>query len=402
MRGTDFSRSPGQSSTSATSEQARLDEAIERADDLLMASLKSDDKRRRRRTRIYLGGSIMLLAICVLLGLSWQGELARNNAAPVEESGQLAQAGWQLWQRQQFAEAATKFEQAVKLAPKNTNAWNGLGWSYFNGGDYDDAKKAFGKVITLEPKHPAALNGLGQMALLKRDYKTAETYLLKAAPQASAAWYGLARIYLLQGKYDEAKKWAKKIVDSGQADEGAKKMLEAAEAKNLSPELRRTIEPPDPAEKISADPMRGWRLFNQGRTSEAKEIFAAALEQSPDNGAALNGLGWCLLISGETAEAKPYFEKVIQAEPRAAGAMNGLARALKSEGDLDGAIKVWEQSIHVSSGATASMYGLADAYLEKEEYKKAVPLLEQLSAAQPNDETLKEKLARARKHSSAQ
>ncbi len=396
MRGTDFSQTPTGSLSPGASEHARLDEAIERADDLLVASLKSEDRRRRRRTRLFLGGSIMLTALCVLAGLAWQGQLALNNAAPVDESGKLTQQGWQLWQRQQFAEAATKFEQAVKLAPKNANAWNGLGWSYFNGGDYDDAKKAFEKVIALEPKHPAALNGLGQMALLKRDYKSAETYLLKAAPQAPAAWYGLARLYLLQGKYDDAQKWAKKIVDSGQADEGVKQMLEAAEAKNLSPELRRTIEPPAPETQASAETMRGWRLFNQGRANEAKELFAAVLEKSPNDGAAQNGMGWCLLISGETAAAKPYFEKVIQAEPNAAGAMNGLARVLKAQGDLDGAIKVWEDSLKVSSGATASAYGLADAYAEKGEHQKAVALLEQLSADQPNDEPLKQKLARMR------
>jgi len=42
---------------------------------------------------------------------------------------------------------------------------------------------------------------------------------------------------LLQGKFDEAEKWAKKIVDSGQADHGAKQMLQAAKDNALTPEL---------------------------------------------------------------------------------------------------------------------------------------------------------------------
>ncbi len=62
-------------------------------------------------------------------------------------------------------------------------------------------------------------------------------------PAAPAAWYGLARLYLLEGKFDEAKKWAKKLVDSGQADESARQMLKAAEEKKLDDNLRRMIEP---------------------------------------------------------------------------------------------------------------------------------------------------------------
>jgi tetratricopeptide (TPR) repeat protein len=234
------------------------------------------------------------------------------------------------------------------------------------------------------------------MALLKRDYKNAEKYLLKAAPQAPAAWYGLARLYLLDGKFADAKKWAKKIVDSGEGDRGAEQMLEAAEKQELSPELRRTIEPPPLDDRTSADTMRGWRLFNQGRASEAKEIFQAALQANADDGAAQNGMGWCLLVSGESSEAKPYFEKLIQADPNAAGAMNGLARVLMADGDIQGAIKIWEDSLKVSQGATASMHGLADAYCEIGEYSKAAPLLERLLALQPDDARLKAKLARAR------
>lgn len=71
--------------------------------------------------------------------------------------------------------------------------------------------------------------------------------MLKAAPQSSAAWYGLARIYLLEDKFGDAEKWAQKVVDSGQADEVARQMLSAAQAKHLSDGLRRMIELRQPA-----------------------------------------------------------------------------------------------------------------------------------------------------------
>ena len=68
--------------------------------------------------------------------------------------------------------------------------------------------------------------------------------LLPFAPQAPAAWYGLARLYLLQGNFDQAAEFAGKLVDSGQADEVAKKMLTAARSRQLSDALRVIIEPP--------------------------------------------------------------------------------------------------------------------------------------------------------------
>lgn len=150
------------------------------------------------------------------------------------EAADLTREGWQLWQSRKLPEAAAKFDAAVRLDPKNANAWNGLGWALFNSGKNDPAERAFQTAVAIQTNHPAALNGLGQLYLAQRKYAEAEKFLLKAAPQASAAWYGLARLYLLEGKFDQAERWAQRVVDSGEADEVAKKMLEAAKSRRLS------------------------------------------------------------------------------------------------------------------------------------------------------------------------
>jgi tetratricopeptide (TPR) repeat protein/tRNA A-37 threonylcarbamoyl transferase component Bud32 len=165
------------------------------------------------------------------------------NMSKVVEASQLTQRGWEQWKVQRLGEAARTFKKAVELDPNNVDAWNGLGWVTFNSGNRQEGEKAFQKVLELDPEHGAALNGLGQIYLSQKKYDEAETYLLKAAPQAPAAWYGLARIYLLQGKFDQAQEWAQKLVDSGQADDACKQMLEAAKAKQLSAQLRTLIEP---------------------------------------------------------------------------------------------------------------------------------------------------------------
>jgi hypothetical protein len=65
-----------------------------------------------------------------------------------------------------------------------------------------------------------------------------------SASQAPAAWSGLARLYLIQGKFEQAEEWARKLVVSGQGGEGARAMLQAAKERKLSDGLRVRIEPP--------------------------------------------------------------------------------------------------------------------------------------------------------------
>ncbi len=133
--------------------------------------------------------------------------------------------------------------EALKLDPKNSETWNGLGWASLNTGKAQEAEKAFQNVLSLNPDHPAGLNGLGQIYLAQKKYDLAETNLLKAGPRAPAAWYGLTKLYLIQGKFEQAEKWAQMIVDSGQGDQGTRALLQAAKDKKLSDGLRAMIEP---------------------------------------------------------------------------------------------------------------------------------------------------------------
>ena len=375
-------------SNGSAEEQTRLEDAMRRADELLVTSLKFDERRRSRRRIIVLsiGVLAMLGIVCaVLFGLT----------ADTDKAAKLADEGWNHWKSQQFDAAIESFNEAVKLDAKNVNALNGLGWAQFNSGKLDEAEAAFKKTLALEPKFPAALNGLGQLYLNQKKYDLALKYLQEAAPQAPAAWFGLARLFLLQGKYDDAEKWAKKIVDSGEADEVAKQMLKAAQEKNLSDALRRQIEPAE-MNAGAADLAKAWQLMNSGRRPEAKEIFEALLKKSPEDANVLNGMGWFYLRGGDRKQAKSMFEKAIKNDAQAAGSYNGLAVVLKADGDVDGAIKLWQQMLEKFPGPNAGTFGLADAFMEKGEFQKAVPLWEQLAKADPTDQQIKDKLARAK------
>ena len=178
-------------------------------------------------------------AACLAIGLAIWFLVPRGGTS----AAQLTREGSQLWQAQRLDEAIAKFNQAGKLDAKNAEAWNGLGWASFNSGKWPEAERAFQSALALDANHPGALNGLGQLYLAQKKNDLAETFLLKAAPRAPAAWFGLARLYLLQGKFDRAEEWAGKVVDSGQGDDTARQMLQAARTKHLPDGLRIILQP---------------------------------------------------------------------------------------------------------------------------------------------------------------
>jgi len=242
---------------------------------------------------------IGLLAAIAIPNFVKARQQAQHNAAQ-----QWTQEGWQLWQAGKLAEAEGKFQQAVQLAPGDANAWNGLGWAQFNAGNSAAAGTSFQKAIAISTNVPGALNGLGQIYLSQRKYDEAERSLLQAAPKAPAAWFGLARLYLLEGKFADAEKYAQRIVDSGQADETARKMLASAKARNLSDGLRFMIEPPPAKNSSQAAPV---------------EIMASQMTFDNQSQTLTASGGPVVIIYGRTNDSAnfgPVIERVVE-EPTA-------------------------------------------------------------------------------------
>ena len=319
--------------------------------------------------------------------------------ARIERGEELAQAGWQLWQQQKFADAAEQFEEAVELDAENATAWNGLGWARFNGGESVEAVPAFEKAVELQPEHPAALNGLGQVYVSWGEFEKAEEYLLKAAPKAPAAHFGLSRLYLLTGEYDKAQRWIRRAMRGQPNEPMLTAMLAAARRKQLPDDLKRQIAPVGKPEQSPATDTaaEGWRDFNEGKFRSAERNFRRTLSKDPNNLTAMNGLAFILLNSGRTAQAKEYFQKCLDQEPDAAGPMNGLARCLKQEGKVDEAIALWEKMYEKYPGPNAAAVGLATTYLEQKEYDKAAKHFEVLVKATPDNEQFKQGLEAAKK-----
>lgn len=241
----------------ALAEQAQLDRAIAQIDPLLAESLQREQRRRWRLLALFLGGTAMLTtavlaAVLVMSGAEPGVGASQADPAAKQQALERQQSGWALWQERRFAEAERAFAEAVKLDPSLANAWNGLGWSRFNAGQTEPAIEAFKQAVELQPDHPAALNGLGQAYQAMGDLDESEKWLLLAAPNAPAAHWGLARLYLIREQFDRALPWTILINRGEGADASARRLLKAAVERKLPDDLRRDITPVTaPADKTT-------------------------------------------------------------------------------------------------------------------------------------------------------
>ena len=140
-------------------------------------------------------------------------------------------------------EAVEKFKRAIELDPKNENAWNGLGWASFNSGNSPEAQQSLRAGYRAESRPSGRAERTRLTLLGPEEVRLGRNLPVEGCSAWPAAWYGLARLYLLQGKFQTGGKYVQMVVDGGQSDKSADRMLQAAKEKRLPEGLRIVIEP---------------------------------------------------------------------------------------------------------------------------------------------------------------
>jgi len=370
------------------------------ADPGLVQSLQSDEKSRRRTLAVAaLLAGILLGALGVWLALS-----ARSApdlpALPTEETAKtLVSHGKSLTSARQFPQAWSELRLATRLAPKMVEAWDALAISFFYTGQTEEVVRCWYRCLEIEPGYERATHGLGDTYFYSGRYKEAEAQWLKVK-----AYRAVARVRLLEGRMQEAIPLVRKLAAEQPDDRWVKVMAQAVAAGRLTPELRWRLEP---GYLLSWDPTtaEGWRLFYQGRRSEASAVFTKVLAQHPDEGSALLGKGWSLLETGSTAEARaarPYFERVLEKWPANYSALNGLGWCLKADNQAESALKLWRRMLEhrpdSADEAPRALKGMGMVYYERGDYARANYYLTRSIAQNSEDkETLSLLMETARK-----
>lgn len=110
-------------------------------------------------------------------------------------------------QARQHAEAIDEYRQAIRIAPKEADLYEGLGWEYRQTGQLDLAEKAFGEQLKLTPGNPIAMYNLASAEVDAGQGSEALPLLqqvVKIYGKATVADYYLGRAYADAGKNGEA------------------------------------------------------------------------------------------------------------------------------------------------------------------------------------------------------
>ena len=115
--------------------------------------------------------------------------------------------GWAHTQAGKFTEAVGVFQQLLKLSPHDPQVWEKLGDAYAGQGQQADAIRAYQKVIELKPDYADAQFKLGAAYASQGQNPEAINAFrlaLKSKPEFPDAWFNLGVVSEQQGEHNEA------------------------------------------------------------------------------------------------------------------------------------------------------------------------------------------------------
>ncbi|MHC4598063.1 MAG: tetratricopeptide repeat protein [Planctomycetota bacterium] len=343
-------------------------------------------------------------------------ELRQSVARNPGRADLRVQLGDALIEAGEIAEAASQYQQAVVLQPKDVGAVFGLGRVALKKRDYRGASAFFRQASQRQPDwapiffHWAmALRGLGDVEGAKRLQKHSFELSVKEVRRRNKKAGNL----IAAGKFEEALKELKAAkavsprstithVNIGAALRGMGRLREAREffkrAVSLGPDLFEAqynhglqlfsdndyegalahfqrasdLKPEDP---FSRNAM-GNVMVRLGRTEEALALFLSAAERKADFAEAWNGAGEVLLTQERPREAAPHLQYAIDSKPDFLRARMNLARALERLGDEEGASLEYQEIIKRDSRFTNAHIAMAKQEMAREDAAAAIGLLE--------------------------
>lgn len=161
--------------------------------------------------------------------------------------------------------------------------------------------------------------------------------------------------------------------------------------------LRRSIEQYTAVVKGDPDDIDSWltlgRLYRVSRNSvEARKAFEAALKLEPDNEDALTGLAMVYSDVGDTKGMVDALDQVAKKSP-SLRTLTQLASAYEQMRDFKSAAEVLSKALKLNPDNDQVKRALAQSLLYSDQYAEALPLFQELAAAEPKDAQLQLRLA---------
>lgn len=254
----------------------------------------------------------------------------------------------------QAGAAEKQFQEVLRLEPGLAIAYFDLGQLHLAQKRYADASAAFQKAAELDPKLAQAQLGMALGAEGLNQLEEAVTHFgqyLAAKPDDLETRFHLARIYLRQGKNEQALENLQVVYRSNpdlpglaaalgdvyallqKFPESEKFYRQAVAASPGEPDLHRAL---------------GQTLLDEEKFAEAEAEFRATLKLAPQNPEAAKGLASSLYLQKRYAEAIPLLEALARAPGSPAGLFFVLATCYDNLRDRPKALEAYERYLELS------------------------------------------------------
>jgi tetratricopeptide (TPR) repeat protein len=226
-----------------------------------------------------------VLCLCLSLNLAFcaSAEVKQRKAQEKDPKYQY-NVGLFYLNQNNVDEGIKYFQKTIVLSSRYHLAWNALGLAYSMKGDFDKSVKAFEKCLEINPLFTEARNNLGTVyqemnALDKAEAEFQRALLDQNYTNRELPYFNLARLYVLQGRLDEA-------------------LQSAQTAVQIQPRL------------AMAHNLRGFVLEKLGNIEGAISAYELAVRIVPDDILFNYNLGVAYFNNQEYDKAKETFLKI--------------------------------------------------------------------------------------------
>ncbi len=236
-------------------------------------------------------------------------------------------------------EATRVLRDAAEAAPKDTDLLFAYGRMLLDGEDLEGAREQFARVVKLDPEYPGGLYSLALLELETRQYKAGEKHLkqlLKQNRDDQNAYYYLGYAAYEQGDSSAALDWYLKVESGDYWSQALLRatqiMAEAGEIDRMREHMR-LLRQKNPEHSIELYLIEGQVLGDVGLHKEAYDLYAAALEYSPQHDDLLYSFALAAEKVDKLEVAEASLRQILARDPDNVRALNALGYTLADRTD---------------------------------------------------------------------
>ncbi len=306
-----------------------------------------------------------------------------------------------LVQKAQFAEAIPHFVKAIDLGARDNTTFGLLGLCYVNGSQYISAETAYREAILLNAEVKDWQLGLAKALLNQKKYQEAIAVLeeiLLQEPENELIWISQANAYL---GIDDAETAVaiQEIVDrlgksTAESLEFMGNIYMSRNLNDLALKYYRKSIAKDPKRSVkthvdTADILVGRGAFEEAKVliNDIRKTYANRVERDQET-RLLRMESHIAMNDGNTDVFIPILEKLIQSDPLDGDALMMLADHYTSLDTIEGYARAdlyYERVTKIEKVEVKGLIAWARSYVAREQYGKAIPLLERANTLDPKD-----------------